>query len=500
MSGKREIMNHQVVVAGAGPVGLWLAGELRRAGVTVAVIEPRAERDPRSRALTVHPRTIETFASRGVHQPFVSEGIPLAGGHFGALGSRLDFRRLPSPFPYTLALPQERTEALLEGQALDLGADLLRGHEVTGFTEHPDHITVRIAGPHGPSTLRAAYLVGCDGARSTVRAAAGIGWPGTPSTVLGWLGDVVLDQPPAPGYSCFGPAGTLMAVPLPGGIHRLVGITPRDLTTTWPGDLTLDELRENVITIAGTDFGMRDPVWLSRYGNATRLADQYRKGRVFLAGDAAHQHFPAGGVGMNVGIQDAANLAWKLAATLDGRAPDGLLDTYHAERHPVGADLTATSRAQVALMTAFTPEGRDLRGLLARLITTLPDLNDRLAAEVGCLAVAYPPATPGAHPLTGTRAPDLALGGTGLFALLRVDRHLLLDLTGSGRLAGYARPGLHVHAATPYRPPAEFTDVRAVLVRPDGHIAWASAEHDDTALTDSLTAALSTTHRKRAVR
>ncbi|MFJ4858343.1 FAD-dependent monooxygenase [Streptomyces sp. NPDC088730] len=488
-------MNYQVVVAGAGPVGLWLAGELRRAGITVALIEPRSERDFRSRALTVHPRTIETFASRGAHQPFVSEGIPLPGGHFGALDSRLDFRRLPSPFPHTLALPQERTEALLEGQALDLGARILRGHKVTEFTEHPDHIAVHTTGPHGPATLQTAYLVGCDGARSTVRTAAGIDYPGTPSTVLGWLGDVVLDNPPTPGYSYFGPAGALMAVPMPGGLHRLVGITPRDLTAAWPGDLTLDELRENVVAMAGTDFGLRDPAWLSRYGNATRLADQYRKGRVFLAGDAAHQHFPAGGVGMNVGIQDAANLAWKLAATLNGWAPAGLLDTYHAERHPVGADLTATSRAQVALMTAFTPEGLGLRGLLARLITTLPDLNDRLAAQVSSLDVTYPSTTPGDHPLTGTRAPDLTLGDTGLFALLRVDRHLLLDLTGNGRLAGYARRGLHIHTATPYQPPAEFTGIRAVLVRPDGHIAWASTEHDDTALTDSLTAALTTTHR-----
>ncbi|MFD7704145.1 FAD-dependent monooxygenase [Streptomyces caelestis] len=489
-------MNYQVVVAGAGPVGLWLASELRRAGTTVAVIEPRAERDSRSRALTVHPRTIETFASRGMHAPFISEGIPLPGGHFGVLDSRLDFRRLPSPFPYTLALPQERTEALLEQQALALGADILRGREVTGFTEHPDHIAVYTTGPHGPTTLRAAYLVGCDGARSTVRTAAGIDYPGAPSTVLGWLGDVVLENPPAPGYSYFGSAGTLMAVPMPGGLHRLAGITPRDLTTTWPGDLSLEELRENVISMAGTDFGMRDPVWLSRYGNATRLADRYRKGRVFLAGDAAHQHFPAGGVGMNVGIQDAANLAWKLAATLSGWAPKCLLDTYHAERHPVGADLTATSRAQVALMTAFTPEGLDLRGLLARLITTLPDLNDRLAAQVSSLAVTYPPTTPDAHPLTGTRAPDLTLGDTGLFALLRANRYLLLDLTGSGRLAGYARAGLHIHTATPHQPPADFADVRAILVRPDGHTAWASAERDDTALADSLTAALTTTHRK----
>ncbi|MFJ3441198.1 FAD-dependent monooxygenase [Streptomyces sp. NPDC086081] len=488
-------MEYQVVVAGAGPVGLWLAGELRRAGIAVAVVEPLTERDPRSRALTVHPRTLETFASRGVHEPFVREGVPLPGGHFGVLESRLDFHRLPSPFPYTLALPQERTEALLERQALDLGADILRGRAVTGFAETPDHVAVHLTGGQGPRTLRAAYLVGCDGSRSTVRTTAGIDHPGTPATVFGWLADVRLDRPPAPGFSRFGPRGTLMVVPLPGGIHRMVGITPRDLTTTWPGELTREEVHANVTTMAGTDFGMGEPVWLSRFGNATRLAARYRKGRVLLAGDAAHQHFPAGGVGMNVGIQDAANLGWKLAATLNGRAPDSLLDTYHAERHPVGADLTETSRAQVALMTAFTPEGLSLRGLLARLITTLPDLNDRLAAKVGSLDVSYPPADPRAHPLVGTRAPDLNLGGTTLFALLRVDRHLLLDLTPGGRLGRLARPGLHVHSGAAGLPPGEWTGVRAALVRPDGHVAWAGADEEDAALAEGVTVTLADTHR-----
>ncbi|MEU6993954.1 FAD-dependent monooxygenase [Streptomyces sp. NPDC046465] len=499
-------MDYQVVVAGGGPVGLWLAAELRRCGITVAVIEKRTERDTRSRALTVHPRTIETFASRGVHTPFITEGIPLPGGHFGALDSRLDFRRLPSPFPYTLALPQERTEALLEEQALELGATILRGHEVTGLSEGPDSegpdsVRVRIQAPNGPLTMEAAYLVGCDGARSTVRNAADIDFPGTPSTVLGWLGDVVLDEPPAPGHGNFGTAGTLMAAPMPGGLHRLVGITPRDLTTTWPGDLTLEELRENVITMAGTDFGMRDPVWLSRFGNATRLAVQYRNGRVFLAGDAAHQHFPAGGVGMNVGIQDAANLAWKLAATLNGWAPDTLLDTYHAERHPVGVNLTETSRAQIALMTAFTPEGLALRSLLSQQIATLPEFNDRLAAQVSSLSVAYPPTAPDARRLTGTRADDLAVGDTSLFSLLRADGYLLLDLTGSPDqpLHHLARPGLRVHTGTPHLLPADWSGIRAALIRPDGHVAWASTENQDTSLTDDLTddltAALATTHR-----
>ncbi|OEV04515.1 FAD-dependent monooxygenase [Streptomyces oceani] len=488
-------MNYQVAVVGGGPVGLWMAGELRRAGITVVVLESRTERDTRSRALTVHPRTIETFASRGVHEPFVREGMPLPGGHFGVLESKLDFGRLPSPFPHTLALPQERTEALLEQHARDLGAVVLRGHQVTGFIEGADEVAVHVTGPRGSSVLAATYLVGCDGARSTTRDTAGIDFPGTPATVLGWLGDVVLDQPPAPGFSHFGPEGLLMVVPMPGGIHRLVGITPRDLTTTWPGDLTLDELRENIIAITGTDLGMRDPIWLSRFGNATCLAARYRHGRVFLAGDAAHQHFPAGGVGMNVGIQDAANLAWKLAATLNGWAPDALLDTYHHERHPVGVRLTESSRAQVALMTAFTPEGLSLRGLFAQLISTLPDLNDALAAHVSSLDVTYPPADPDAHPLTGSRAPDLAIDDHQLYALLRVDGYLLLDLTHGQRLDRLARTGLRVRTGTLRRPPTGWTDISAALIRPDGHVAWASMDHDPTSLPDGLTATLATTHR-----
>ncbi|MCX5384651.1 FAD-dependent monooxygenase [Streptomyces sp. NBC_00083] len=491
-------MSYEVVVAGGGPVGLWLAAELRRCAITVVVIETRTERDTRSRALTVHPRTIETFASRGAHAPFITESVPLPGGHFGALDTRLDFRRLPSPFPHTLVLPQQRTEALLEQQALELGATILRGHEVTGLSEGPDGIRVQVQTPNGLLTMEAAYLVGCDGARSTVRKAAAVDFPGTPATVFGWLGDVVLDEPPAPGHSCFGPAGTLMVAPMPGGLHRLVGLTPRDIATTWPGDLTLEELRENVITMAGTDFGMRDPVWLSRFGNATRLAAQYRKGRVFLAGDAAHQHFPAGGVGMNVGIQDAANLAWKLGAVLNGWAPDTLLDTYHGERHQVGVDLTETSRAQVALMTAFTPEGLALRGLLGQLIAGLPELNDRLAAQVSSLSVAYRPTAPDAHPLTGTRADDLAVDDTGLFALLRADGYLLLDLTSSPDrpLHHLARPGLRVHTATPHLLPPDWSGIRAALIRPDGHVAWAGTDSHDATLVNDLSAVLATTHRK----
>ncbi|MGW4753936.1 FAD-dependent monooxygenase [Streptomyces chartreusis] len=472
--------DRHVVIAGGGPVGLWLAAELRLGGISVTVVEERTEIDRRSKALTVHPRTIEILASRGAHRPFLAEGLTIPFGHFAMLDDRLDFRELDTPFPYTLFLPQARTEELLQEHALGLGATIVRGHRVTGFTETGRAVTVKVTCPDGTYEIEGAYLVGCDGTGSTVRTAAGIDFPGTPSTVLGRLGDVVLDNPPPSGFSSFTDQGGVMVAPLPDGRFRIVGVGPDSLTTEWPGDLTLDELRRSTAAVAGDDFGMRDPSWLSRFGNATRLAAEYRRGRVLLAGDAAHQHFPTGGVGMNVGIQDAHNLGWKLAATLNGRSPKALLDTYHAERHPVGAQLVEHSRAQTALMTTFTPEGLDLRALFSGMLATQPAFNLALAERLTGLAVRYPSADPAAHPLTGTRAPDLAFTGTdkSLFELLRPDAHLLLDLTPDGTLD---RPtqGLAVRTGPLDRPPAAWRELRAALIRPDGHVAWA-AEREDT--------------------
>ncbi|GLF93261.1 FAD-dependent monooxygenase [Streptomyces yaizuensis] len=490
----------QVVIVGGGPVGLWLAAELRLGGVSVTVVEERTDIDQRSKALTIHPRTIEVLASRGVHRPFLAEGLPIPSGHFAMLDDRLDFRALDTPFPYTLALPQARTEELLEERANALGARIVRGHRVTGFTEHPESVTVRVEGPGGPLELRAAYIVGCDGTRSTVRTAAGIDFPGTPTTVQGWLGDVTLDSPPRLGFSTFGPRGGVMVAPLPDGRNRLVGLSPDSLATERHGELTLEELRAKTIAIAGEDFGMRDPVWLSWFGNATRLADRYRRGRVLLAGDAAHQHFPTGGVGMNVGIQDAHNLGWKLAATIRGHAGDALLDTYHAERHPVGVQLMEHSRAQTALVTGFTTEALALRSLLNRMIATQPAFSRALAERLGGLDIRYPAPDPAAaHPLTGTRAPDLSFtgSGSGLFSRLRPDGCLLLDLTGArafDTLADRAAPGLVVHAETLDGPPGAWAAVRAALIRPDGHVAWAGTDGDDTALAAAAERAFTLTH------
>ncbi|MEV7421711.1 FAD-dependent monooxygenase [Streptomyces sp. NPDC091212] len=516
---------------------MWLAAELRLGGVEVTVLETRPEPDPHSKALTIHPRTIEILAFRGAADAFLTEGVRIPSGHFGGLDDRMDFGALDTPFPFTLALPQARTEELLEEHAVAAGARVLRGHRVTGLVRHRDSVTVEVEGPDGAYTLEAAHLVGCDGTRSTVRAAAGIEFPGTDATTWGWLGDVVLERPPAgPGISVSNAAGGMMAVRLPGGLHRLVGGTPQDVRPERDGELPLEELRAKTVRITGDDFGMRDPVWLSRFGNATRQAARYREGRVLLAGDAAHMHFPTGGVGLNVGFQDATNLGWKLAATVRGTAPDGLLDSYHAERHPVGAALLESTRAQTALMTAYTAEGQALRAFLSRLVATVPAFSGELAERLAALDVAYPPGPPAhpgvpvgtgtaeVHPLTGRRAPDLAFegGGSGLFALLREGRHVLLgldrdpdpdpdsdsdsdsdlnlDLTGADtdadttgdRLADLARArGVAVHSAPlAGTSRAEWSGVRAALVRPDGHVAWASTEPDDEALFATARAAV----------
>ncbi|MDX3108261.1 FAD-dependent monooxygenase [Nonomuraea angiospora] len=465
-----------VIVVGAGPVGLWLAAELRRAGVPVLVLDRLERPSPHSKALTLHPRMIEVLAMRGMEKAFLEEGLALPNGHFGMLETRLDFRPLPTRHPYTLFFPQARTEQLLEESAVALGARVLRGHAVTGLAQDSDGVELSVEGPDGPYAVRARYVAGCDGAGSTVRRAAGVDFPGTDATVWGFLGDVRLDDPPSgPAMSAHTVDGGVMVVGMPGGYHRIVGLAPG----RPDGDLTLDELRATVVRVIGRDLGMRDPVWLSRFGNAARQAAAYRAGRVLLAGDAAHMHFPTGGVGLNVGVQDAMNLGWRLAAVVGGRAPEALLDGYHAERHPVGADLLESSKAQTALIAAFTPEGQALRTLLGKLIAAHPELSLDLAARLAALNVAYPPADPGAHPLTGVRVPDLPLrDGRTVYELLHEARHVLLDL-GAGIPSEAA-----VHArdlgATTYEGalgddvPARWRAVGAALIRPDGHVHWAT--------------------------
>jgi 2-polyprenyl-6-methoxyphenol hydroxylase-like FAD-dependent oxidoreductase len=387
-----------VIIVGAGPVGLFLAAELRLAGVEVTVLERRAERSPITKGVAMHARTLELLALRGIADPFLDRGVRVPGWHFGFLERRVDFTGLDSPYPFVLSFPQERTEAILEERALALGARIERGIQAVGLLPSDDSVRVQTA----TGVLEANWVVGADGAASAVRQAAGIGFPGTEPTFYSYLGDVVADNPPAPGFNVVNENGAMMVAPMPGGVHRIAGYDPRR-QSAGRTPLTLDELSETAARISGRDLRLRDPKWMVQFDSATRVAATYRTGRVLLAGDAAHMHFPAGGVGLNLGLQDAMNLGWKLAAVIRGRAGTELLDTYEIERRPWAEDVARHTMAQTALITATTAEGLALRGLLSDLMGTLPEMNLILARRLSGIDVRYPSADPGAHPLTGAR-------------------------------------------------------------------------------------------------
>jgi 2-polyprenyl-6-methoxyphenol hydroxylase-like FAD-dependent oxidoreductase len=472
-----------VTIVGAGPVGLWAAGELARRNIDVVVLEKLNCPSPHSKALTVHPRTLEVFGQRGIAQGAIDAGIQIPSGHFANLDKRMDFQVLDTPYPFTLLYSQEDTEILLESTARAAGADIRREHEVVAVADEGDVVVTRVRAADSTYLIESGYLIGADGARSFVRDAAGIEFEGTNTTHWGFLGDVALDSPPDPSvFTRSDEHGSIMLVPLPkGGLHRIVGGSP---VLPENNELTFEQFRAAVTDVAGTDFGMRDPVWLSRYGDASRIASSYRAGRIFLAGDAAHIHLPAGGVGMNVGIQDAANLAWRIADVVDGLAPDSQLDQYEAERRPVGVNLLLATRAQAALRS-YTSDGLALRELMAELIDTVPELSKDLAERLSGLAVNY--ALPG-HPLAGSRAPDLPLAGSTatLFSALHeawpvivavpgfVDDVLAAELHGRGL------------SAQPLgrQERAEWADVTVALVRPDGYVAWATEAGERAALSE----------------
>ncbi|MEU9556471.1 monooxygenase [Streptomyces fumanus] len=495
-------MDVDVIVVGAGPTGLMLACELALAGVRARVVERRTEPQRDSRALTLHPRSVELMDQRGLADRFLARGRTLPGWHFAQLPTSLDFSALDSRHGYTLFIAQSRTEALLAERARELGVTVLRGCEAVALSEHADGVEVRVWGPQGAETVHARYAVGCDGGRSRVREAAGIGFPGTDETLTGMLGDfAVLDATPAQRDAAR--AAGVLIVPLEDGLTRLVHVDPRRMRVPSREPVTLEEFRESLIRMCGSDCGVAEPRWLSRFGNATRIADSYRAGRILLAGDAAHIHFPAAGQGLNTGLQDAMNLGWKLAAEVNGWAPPWLLDSYDQERNPVGravADNTAvqTLLAELALVRQYRRPGAALRGLFDELLG-MEEVNRRLAAEVSALGTAYPPATPGADPLVGRRMPDIGLTATAspatrVYELLHQGRFVHLDLTGAGG-PGTAVTGRGSRvtsvAVTRRDEHAALEGVTEVLVRPDGHIAWATRTADSTARRTERHAALS---------
>lgn len=476
-------MDAAVIVVGAGPAGLVLAGELRLAGVDVIALERLVERTGESRGLGFTARTMEVFDQRGLLTRFGDVETSNVG-HFGGLP--VDFAVLEGAHQAAKSVPQSQTEASLEAWVNELGTDLRRGHEVISIDDDGNGVEVEVRGPDGEYTLNASYLVGCDGGRSMVRKAAGFDFPGTAATLEMFLADVEgLDLEPRMIGETFA-NGMVMVGPLPGGVTRLILCergTPPQKRTAAP---SYDEVVVGWKRVTGQDISHGRPVWVSSFGDATRQATEYRRGRVLLAGDSAHIHLPAGGQGMNTSIQDAMNLGWKLAAVVRGRAPKELLDTYHDERHPVGQRLLMNTRAQGLLFLSGS-EVQPLRDVLSELIK-YEDVSRHLAGMVSGLEIHYDVGG-GQHPLLGHRMPDQELVGadfkTRATQLLHSGRGVLLDLADNAvlrrRAAGWA-DRVDVVTAAPHglADGSQLDGTTAVLVRPDGYVAWAApGSHDD---------------------
>src|SRR5829696_276689 len=474
--------NHEVLIAGAGPTGLMLAGELALAGVDVAVIERRPNQDlSGARALGISSRTIEVLDQRGIADRFLSAGQIAQVTGFAV--TRLDISDFPARHNDGLALRQKHIERILGGWVTELEVPILYGRAITGFVQHDAGVDVALA---DGQLVRAQYLIGCDGGRSLVRKIAGIDFPGWDPTTSNILAEVEMTEKPPYGVHRSS-AGTYAfgreEYEMRGGeiIYKDVGpigvmvTEPNPNATTEP---TLDDLKKLLIAACGTDYGVHSPTWISRFTDTTRQAATYRSGRVLLAGDAAHVHSPIGGQGLGTGVQDAVNLGWKLAQVIKGISPDNLLDTYHAERHPVGARVLKATMAQVALHRedARTLAVRDIVGDLLRM----EEPRKYIAGMMSGLDIRYELGE--GHPLLGRRMPDLdvvtASGPRRVFSFLHEARPVLLDFGGP-----------HSLDIAPWSDRVQYVDARydgewrlpvlgevaapvAVLIRPDGYIGW----------------------------
>jgi 2-polyprenyl-6-methoxyphenol hydroxylase-like FAD-dependent oxidoreductase len=476
--------SHSVVIAGGGPTGLMLAGELALARVDVAIVERRENQDVAgSRAGGLHARTIEVLDQRGIAERFLSQGKVAQVAGFAM--NPLDLADFPTRHPYGLALWQKQIERILADWVSELPVSFYRGREVTGFAQDDGGVDVELSDGR---SLRAKYLVGCDGGRSLVRKKAGIDFPGWDPSVSYLIAEVEMAQEP-PRSIRRDEKGTFALGKMDDG--TCVRAVLREDQVRQGDEPTLQELREALIALYGTDYGLRSARFLSRFTDMTRQAASYRNRRVLVAGDAAHVHSPTGGQGLNIGVQDAVNLGWKLAQVVHGTSPDSLLDTYHAERHPIGARVLRNTMAQTALS-----RGDARMDAVRETITELLRMDEprkRYAAMMSGLDVHYD-LGPG-HPLLGRRVPDLdvvtAEGPRRVFTLLHDARPVLLNL---------GEPG--AFDITPWAERVRLIDARcdgvwelpvlggvsvpaAVLIRPDGHVAWVG-EGTDQGLLDAL--------------
>jgi 3-(3-hydroxy-phenyl)propionate hydroxylase len=483
-----------VVVAGGGPTGLVLAAELALAGSDVLVVERRTSQDlDGSRAGGLHARTIEVLDQRGVAERFLSEGQTHQAVGYAYI--QLDISDFPTRHPYLLALKQNHVERILADWVLgDLGVAIRRGCDVVGVAQDDGGVHVELS---DGTTLRAAYLVGCDGGRSVVRKAAGIEFVGLDPSTSFMIAEVEMEELPPIGVRPEG-GGIGPIDPVSGG--GPYGVVVKERRVDHAAEPTLDDLREVLVATYGSDFGVHSPTWLSRFTDMTRQAATYRRDRVLVAGDAAHVHAPFGGQGLNVGVQDAVNLGWKLAQVVAGTSPERLLDSYHAERHPVAARVLQNTMAQVAL-TVADDRHRALRDAMADLLA-MEEPRRRVAGMLSGLDVHYDLGT--GHPLLGRRMPDLEVrtsdGPTRVSTMLHDARPVLLDLGGrGGRLPPAAERVrcvevrcvevrcVEVRYDGPWDLPVigQVDAPAAVLIRPDGHVAWAG-DRTDPALSDAL--------------
>jgi 2-polyprenyl-6-methoxyphenol hydroxylase-like FAD-dependent oxidoreductase len=452
-----------VVIVGAGPTGLLLAGDLAAAGVSVTVLEQRpAQENNLTRAFAVHARTLEVLDARGLADELLARGARVGEVQF-LRRLRVDLGGLPSRYPFLLVTPQYEVERLLERRALASGARIQRGVEMQDLRQDGDGVdVVTTAG-----LTRARYVVGTDGVRSNVRGALGSPFPGRTIARSVMLADVRLAQQPSDVLAANADGETFgFLAPFGDGWYRVIAWSrARQLPDDAPVDL--EEVRAAFGQALGTDYGMHDARWLSRFHSDERQVPRYRVGRVFLAGDAAHVHSPAGGQGMNTGLQDAANLGWKLAAELQGWGRPGLLDSYHDERHPVGRLVLRTSGGMIRV--ALSPRRRlaVLRALAAAAFR-VPAVARRAGLTVSGIGIAYPRPR-GAHPLVGRRADDVELtGGARLAEVLR-DGRFVLVAPASQEMRDRPTDGAHLHVVEPLDD-AHVT----LLVRPDGYVAWAA--------------------------
>ncbi|MCK1280625.1 FAD-dependent monooxygenase [Bradyrhizobium sp. 61] len=484
-AGASRASHHAVLIAGGGPTGLMLAAELALADVDVAVVERRPDQElVGTRAGGLHARTIEILDQRGVAERFLREGqvTQLAGFAW----TRLDIGDLPTRHAYGLALRQSHIERILADWVEELAVPIYRNSEVIGFVQDATGIDVALA---GGKTLRASYLVGCDGGRSLVRKKAGIDFVGSDPTLSNLMAEVEMRDEPVCGlrHDAIGFHGLSKAE----SGRVLVVVTEATLDRT--GEPGLRDLSDALVAVYGTDFGLQNPAWISRFTDAARQAVSYRRERVLLAGDAAHIHHSVGGQGLNTGVQDAVNLGWKLAQVVRGISPDGLLDTYHAERHPVAARVLRNTMAQIAMLRRGEAGLKAARDVVSDLLA-MEEPRKRFGAMMSGLDIRYDLGE--GHELLGRRMPDLDLIVEGhpqrLFTLLHGAQALLINFGKSGGfdIAPWADRIRVINASHDgaWELPAigQVATPEAVLVRPDGHVAWVGDE-SQRGLEDALT-------------